>query len=115
MFPTFDMLAAYGIVPSNKTTYSLSQITNALQAQTGHVPYIGCAVNGTSLSEVWYFGHVFGTVSVVSLGMVGMLMETQEQFGHFKTIDSVTASSCSNATGGIHYYERSLGSEHEVR
>lgn len=73
MFPTFDMLAAYGIVPSNKTTYSLSQITDALVAQTGHVPYIGCTVNGTSLSEVWYFGHVFGTVRINFVKSTGKL------------------------------------------
>jgi len=99
MFPTYDMLAAYSIVPSNKTTYTLSQLQSALKAQTGAVPYLGCINNGTSLDEVWYFGHVWGT----------------EQYGHFKTIESTTPSSCSNATGAIHYYERSYGSEHEVR
>jgi len=63
-YPTYDLLAAYGITPSNKTTYPLSKIQDALKAQTGAVPYLGCSVKGTSLSEVWYFGHVYGTVSV---------------------------------------------------
>ncbi|KAF7793435.1 hypothetical protein EIP86_004547 [Pleurotus ostreatoroseus] len=61
-YPTFDMLASVGIVPSNKTTYKLGQIQNALKLQTGAVPYLGCGFNGTVLQEVWYFSHVFGTV-----------------------------------------------------
>lgn len=65
MFPTFDMLAASGIFPSNKTTYSLSQIQTALKAQTGAIPYLGCGSNGTVLQEVWYFNHVIGTVRVL--------------------------------------------------
>lgn len=52
-----------GIVPSNTTTYTLSQITNALYSQTGAVPYLGCfGSSGTILDEVWYFHHVLGTV-----------------------------------------------------
>ncbi|PIL31812.1 hypothetical protein GSI_06516 [Ganoderma sinense ZZ0214-1] len=98
MFPTFDMLAASGIFPSNKTTYSLSQIQTALKAQTGAIPYLGCGSNGTVLQEVWYFNHVIGT----------------EQFGNFKTIDSTTKSTCS-PTAGIYYYERTPTSEREVR
>ena len=65
MFPTFDMLAASVIFPSNKTTYSLSQIQTALKAQTGAIPYLGCGSNGTVLQEVWYFNHVIGTVRVL--------------------------------------------------
>lgn len=78
-YPTFDMLAAYveldliksdfhhffcraGIVPSNKTTYTLDQIQTAIKSQTGSVPFFGCSANGTVLSEVWYFSHVHGTV-----------------------------------------------------
>lgn len=52
-----------GIVPSNKTTYPLSQIQTALKAQTGSLPYVGCGSNGTVLQEVWYYNHVLGTVS----------------------------------------------------
>lgn len=51
-----------GILPSNKTTYSLSQIQTALRAQTGAIPYLGCGHNGTVLQEVWYFSHVLGSV-----------------------------------------------------
>lgn len=52
-----------GITPSNKSTYSLAQITGALKAQSGATPYLGCVQNGTALSEVWYFHHVKGSVS----------------------------------------------------
>ncbi|KAI0275044.1 ribonuclease T2 [Gloeopeniophorella convolvens] len=97
-FPTYDMLAAAGIVPSNTTTYKLSDIQNALKAQSGGIPYLGCGNNGTVLQEVWYFNHVSGT----------------EQFGRFKALDSVTNTSCS-ATAGIYYYERTHSSEREVR
>ncbi|KZT74992.1 ribonuclease T2 [Daedalea quercina L-15889] len=98
-FPTYQMLAGAGIVPSNTTTYSLDQLQDALQAQTGAVPYLGCGgVNGTILEEVWYFNHVLGV----------------EQFGQFKSIDSTTTSTC-NTTLGIWYYARTPTSEHEVR
>ncbi|KAH7930383.1 ribonuclease T2 [Leucogyrophana mollusca] len=96
MYPTYNMLAAAGILPSNTTTYTLAQITNALYSQTGAVPYLGCSGNGTVLDEVWYFHHVLGT----------------EQYGHFKTLNSTTASSCS-ATG-VWYYERTPTSERVV-
>jgi len=56
-----------GITPSNTTTYSLSQIQGTLTAQTGAIPYLGCSQNGTSLSEVWYFHHIKGTVSLVPI------------------------------------------------
>ncbi|PPQ67170.1 hypothetical protein CVT25_005771 [Psilocybe cyanescens] len=61
-YPTFDMLAAAGILPSNRTSYKLTQLQNAIKTQTGSVPFFGCTNNGTVLSEVWYFSHVFGTV-----------------------------------------------------
>lgn len=96
-FPTFDMLASFGIVPSNKTSYALSQIENAVFSQTGAIPYFGCVSNGTVLSEVWYFNHVYGT----------------EQYGVYKTINSTTASTCSS-TKPIWYYERNPGSERSV-
>ncbi|KAJ8597595.1 ribonuclease T2 [Rhizopogon salebrosus TDB-379] len=96
MYPTYNMLAAVGILPSNTTTYTLAQITNALYSQTGAVPYLGCYGNGTILDEVWYFHHVLGT----------------EQYGHFKTLNSTTSSSC--AESGIWYYERTPGSERVV-
>ncbi|KAJ7070831.1 ribonuclease T2 [Mycena amicta] len=97
-YPTFDLLASFGIVPSNTTTYTLTQIQTALKSQTGALPFLGCSTNGTVLSEVWYFSHVYGT----------------EQFGTYKTLDSTTKSSCSS-TAPIRYLERTSSSEHEVR
>ncbi|EGO05308.1 hypothetical protein SERLA73DRAFT_174402 [Serpula lacrymans var. lacrymans S7.3] len=98
MYPTYNMLAAAGILPSNTTTYTLAEITNALVSQTGAVPYLGCSgSDGTVLDEVWYFHHVLGT----------------EQYGHFKTINSTTASSC--ASTGVWYYERTNTSERLVK
>lgn len=41
-------------------------------------------------------------------------MLLQEQFGHYKTLDTTTTSSCST-TKGIWYYERTPSSEREVR
>ncbi|KAF8167680.1 ribonuclease T2-like protein [Crassisporium funariophilum] len=97
-YPTFDMLAASGIVPSNKTTYTLNQLQSAIRSQTGSVPFFGCTTNGTVLSEIWYFSHVLGT----------------EQFGTYKTLDATSTSSCSK-DGAIKYLERTPSSEHEVR
>ncbi|KII94133.1 hypothetical protein PLICRDRAFT_36364 [Plicaturopsis crispa FD-325 SS-3] len=97
-YPTFDMLASAGIVPSNKTTYSISQVQNALKAQTGALPYVGCTTNGTVLSEVWYFSHVRGS----------------EQYGNFKTVDSTTPTTCNAANGQVWYHERTKGSEQKV-
>ncbi|KAI0962079.1 hypothetical protein AcV7_001000 [Taiwanofungus camphoratus] len=97
-YPTWEMLAASGIYPSNTTTYTLNQLQNALKAQTGGIPYLGCGGNnGTILEEVWYYNHVLGV----------------EQFGQFKSIDSTDTSTCNET--GIWYYERTPGSEHDVR
>lgn len=67
--PTYDWLAAAGIVPSNATTYSLADVQAALAAAFGAVPYLACAGQRfnetaagqgsgdsgyTALSEVWY-------------------------------------------------------------
>ncbi|KAG6821402.1 hypothetical protein H0H93_014199 [Arthromyces matolae] len=98
LYPSYDVLAASGIIPSNKTAYTLNQISTAINTQVGATPYIGCTHNGTVLSELWYFNHVFGT----------------EQYGTFKPLDSTTPSTCTS-TGKIWYYERTPSSEHEVR
>lgn len=89
-------------MPSNTTTYTLSQLQKALHAQTGAVPFLGCGGTGASgnrtiLNEVWYFNHVLGT----------------GQYGVFKPIDSTTTSTC--AQTGIRYLERTPTSEREVR
>ena len=105
-----------GIVPSNRTTYKLSQFQNALKLQTGAVPYLGCGANGTVLEEVWYFSHVHGTVrlKLSTRNDSDINQFAQEQFGTYKTIDSTTPSSCSE-TGPIRYLERTPTSEREVR
>lgn len=99
-FPTGEFLASHGIVPSNTTTYTLSQLQNAVKAHTGAIPYFGCsgqqapAGDGrTILSEVWHFNHVLGT----------------PQSGTLFHIDSVTKSTCT-ATGQIRYLERTPAS-----
>ncbi|TFK77340.1 ribonuclease T2 [Pluteus cervinus] len=97
-YPTFDMLAAFGIIPSNKTGYDLTDIETALTSQTGAKPFLGCSKNGTVLAEVWYFNHVLGT----------------PQYGNFKPVNSTTTTSCSS-TSKIWYYERTKTSEQEVR
>lgn len=59
--PTYKWLADAGIVPSNCTTYSLSDIQATLTAAFGAVPYLACTGSKsedgsgyTALSEVWY-------------------------------------------------------------
>lgn len=102
-------------MPSNTTTYRLGDIQNALKAQTGGIPYLGCGNNGTVLQEVWYFNHVGGTVSCLTRPVGSLvLMGVKEQFGRFKVLDSVTNSTCSSAKG-IYYYERTPTSEYDVR
>lgn len=39
-YPTFDWLSAASIVPSNTTTYKLSQIQDALTKASGALPYV---------------------------------------------------------------------------
>ncbi|KAF9460114.1 ribonuclease T2, partial [Collybia nuda] len=97
-FPTYDILAAFGILPSNKTGYQLNKLQNAMKSQTGAVPFLGCRLGGTVLSEVWYFNHVFGT----------------EQYGTYKPLDSTTISTCSTDKP-IWYYERAESAEQDVR
>ncbi|KZP31110.1 ribonuclease T2 [Athelia psychrophila] len=96
-YPTYDILASAGITPSNKTTYPLSAIQNAVKGQVGALPYFGCTNNGTVLTEVWYYHHVLGT----------------EQYGTYKNLDTDYNSTCSS-TLPIWYYERTAHSEHVV-
>ncbi|KAG6866046.1 hypothetical protein C0991_009143 [Blastosporella zonata] len=65
LYPSYDILAASGIAPSNKTSYTLAKISTAIKTQIGVTPYIGCTHNGTVLSELWYFHHVLGTEQYV--------------------------------------------------
>ena len=104
-FNSFFLTSAHraGIIPSNSTTYTLSQIQNALKSQIGAIPHLGCSSSPTNsssnvvLSEVWYYTHVLGT----------------EQYGRFKPVDTTFGSNCES--DGILYLERTHGSEREVR
>lgn len=111
--PTYDWLAAEGIVPSNKTQYSLKDIQSALKKHYGAVPYLGCygekysQVHGskntsdhgsTELAEVWYFSYANGRPQDVNV----------------THIDSVTPTSCAHTDGAIWYYERTPSSERDV-
>lgn len=76
--PTHAWLAAAAIVPSNSTTYTLSDLQAALTDAFGAVPYLGCSgaayntteagagstdAGKTVLTEVWYCKcplHLFG-------------------------------------------------------
>lgn len=59
--PTFDYLSECGIVPTNDTTYPISDIETCLSdAFDGYLPHIGCR-NGY-LAEVWYYHHVAGRI-----------------------------------------------------
>ena len=96
--PSLTLRRRNGIVPSNSTGYSLEQIQAALKSQTGALPYVGCSHNGTQLSEIWYYSHVYGT----------------EQYGTYKPIDTTYNSTCTS-NGTVWYYERTPASEREVR
>ena len=108
--PTWDWLAKHDIHPSNSTTYSLSDIEDALtQEYSGQTPYVGCtglrynetaaganSTDGgyTQLSEVWYYFHVLG----------------RPQSGAWVPTEQSGSSSCARAKGAISYFERAPGS-----
>lgn len=108
--PTFSWLSQAGIVPSNKTTYSITDFQGALSSKYGALPYLGCSGprfnetaagrnstdNGrVNLSEVWYYFHAFGRPQA---GLATQVNAT----------GSVT--SCARTKGAIHYYERTAAS-----
>lgn len=86
--PSYDWLAAAGIVPSTTATYTLAAIQAALTAHHGHNVVINCA-NG-ALNELWYQFNVRGSV----------------QTGTFTPVDPVgSASTCPKT--GIKYLPKS--------
>ena len=106
---TYQWLADRDIVPSNSTTYTLSDFEEALSSEYGATPYVGCSGarynetaagkgsldNGrTQVSEMWYFRHVMG----------------RPQDGKSVPLDSTTKTSCAKTAGALHYYERANGS-----
>jgi ribonuclease T2 len=110
---TFKWLADHAIVPSNSTTYTLADFEEALSAEYGATPYVGCSGarynetaagkgsldNGrTQVSEMWYYFHVNG----------------RPQEGNSVALERTGSSSCAKAEGAIHYYERANGSVRAV-
>jgi ribonuclease T2 len=108
--PTYDWLAKAGITPSNSTTYTLSDMQDALTAEFGAVPYIGCSgpkyntiVEGagstdtgrTVIDEVWYYQHVFG----------------RPQDGNSVPVNATSPNtSCAKSAKAISYYLRTPSS-----
>jgi ribonuclease T2 len=108
--PTYDWLAKAGITPSNSTTYTLSDMQDALTEEYGAIPYIGCSGpryntttagagstdNGrTNIDEVWYYQHVYG----------------RPQDGNGVPVDaSSPTSSCAKTANAINYYLRTKSS-----
>jgi ribonuclease T2 len=107
--PTFTWLKKHNIVPSNSTSYTLSDLEGALLKEYGGVPYLGCTgpkfnetaagANSTDsgrtvLDELWYYSHVYGRV----------------QDGNAVHINQTGTSGCAKAEGAIWYYERTNSS-----
>ena len=109
--PTGSWLARASILPSNTTTYTLSDIQTSLSTHHGGLPYLGCSGprynttdagkgsqdNGfTVLSEVWYYSHFYG----------------RPQEGRTVPVDATGGgSNCARAKGAVRYLERTRGSE----
>ncbi|KAI1158190.1 ribonuclease t2 [Nemania serpens] len=79
--PTYDWLAAAGIVPSATKTYTLAAIQAVLTAHHGHNAVIRCS--GGELNELWYHYRVRGSV----------------QTGTFVAVDPVGSGANCPATG----------------
>ncbi|KAK5635475.1 hypothetical protein RRF57_011187 [Xylaria bambusicola] len=79
--PTYDWLAAAGIVPSSTATYTLAAIQAALTAHHGHEVVIRCS--GSSLNELWYHYRVRGSI----------------QSGEFAAVEPVGSGSTCPKTG----------------
>ncbi|KAI1175034.1 ribonuclease t2 [Nemania sp. FL0916] len=81
--PTYDWLAAAGIVPSSTQTYTLARIQAVLAAANhhGHDAVVNCS--GDELNELWYHFRVKGSV----------------QNGVFQAVDPVGSGSTCPETG----------------
>ncbi|KAI5365030.1 Putative ribonuclease T2 [Septoria linicola] len=112
-YPTWEWLAKHSILPRNSTGYSKARLENALTAEHGAVPYVGCsgpryneteagrAANSTDsgrtvLSEIWYYMHVYG----------------RPQEHNYVPVDQTSKSGCTNATNGVWYYEPTKSARH---
>jgi ribonuclease T2 len=111
---TYEWLEEEGIVPGNKTGYTLGDIQEVLGKRHGKVPYVGCSgprwnetergtgsldAGRTVLSEVWYYFHVWGRVQEGKGVPVGA------------DVNGGSTSSCAKAEGAVWYPERARGSE----
>ncbi|KIM47509.1 hypothetical protein M413DRAFT_201759 [Hebeloma cylindrosporum] len=85
--PTYTWLANAGITPSTTRTFTLSQLTSALKAQSGFTPALDCS-SGTLNQIEWYFN------------LKGSIID-----GTFVPIDAPKAGSCPSS--GIRYPPKS--------
>jgi ribonuclease T2 len=70
--PTYDWLAADGIVPKLNATYTRAQILSALTKAYGFTPIIKC--RSGALNEVWYYYNSKGGIvdgSMIKADAVG--------------------------------------------
>ncbi|KAI5120848.1 hypothetical protein M0805_007035 [Coniferiporia weirii] len=58
--PTFTWLSNQGITPSTGKTYTYTELTNALQAESGVVPALNC--DGDTLDEIYWYFNLKGSV-----------------------------------------------------
>jgi ribonuclease T2 len=114
ILPTWGWLTAKGIRPSNTTSYSLSDIQDALTVGFGALPYVGCTGtrynatdagkgsldNGfTQLSETWYYYHVYGRP------------QRRQGLPVNSSVNGASVTNCAKVPGAIWYYQRAKGSE----
>jgi ribonuclease T2 len=110
--PTYDWLADAGIVPSNTTRYSLTDLQSALKNRFGALPYIGCSgpryssivANSTdkgytNVDEVWYYHHVLGRPQDGNAVPVDA------------SVDGLSVSTCATTPGALRYLARTPTSE----
>ncbi|KAF5312893.1 hypothetical protein D9619_002612 [Psilocybe cf. subviscida] len=88
--PTFTWLSNEGITPSTSKTFTLSQLTSALKAQSGFTPALDCT-SGALNQISWYFN------------LKGSIID-----GNFVAINAPKAGSCPSS--GIKYPPKSGGS-----
>ena len=111
-FPTWGWLSQAGILPSNTTQVSLSDVSGALTKASGSIPYLGCSgprynetaagrggndTGRTVISEVWYYMNVYG--------------RPQDGIAiHINATVAGSSSNCAKAPGALWYYEPTASS-----
>ncbi|GJE89611.1 ribonuclease T2-like protein [Phanerochaete sordida] len=86
--PTYDWLSSAGITPSSSKTYTLSQITSAVQSAHGFIPALNCD-SSTTISQISYY-----------FNLKGSLLD-----GTFVPIDTPEKGTC--ASSGLKYIPKS--------